>query len=524
MAGIVTIESFLLGEWRSGSGDGATLVNPATEAPVAKASTAGLDFSAALRHAREIGGKHLRAMTFRERGEMLLTLSQALHGQREALIASAIENGGCTRSDAKFDVDGAIAVLAAYAEVGKSLPDSRILPDGEGIQLGRSPRFWGQHVYVPRTGVAVLINAFNFPAWGFAEKAACAWLAGMPIVTKPATATALTAYLATKALVESGALPEGAMGFVGGSAQDLLDHLDGQDILSFTGSAATGQTLRSHPRVVERSVPVNVEADSLNAAVLGPDVEPGEETMQLFLREVTREMTQKTGQKCTAVRRIMVPKSRVEAVVAGMAERFDEITIGDPSVDGVRMGPVATKQQLEDVRAGIGRLRTEAEPVYGDPDRPVQATGVSEGKGYFFPIVLLKADDPSAAASVHSHEVFGPVATILPYDDDAQEAASLVCMGGGGLVASVYSDDKKFTEEVTLGVAPYHGRVYLGSAKVAEHVMGSGLVLPQCVHGGPGRAGGGEELGGERGVKHFMQRTAIQGSRPVVQAMTGTKK
>lgn len=524
MAGIVTIESFLLGEWRAGSGEGTTLVNPATERPVAKASTAGLDFGAALRHAREVGGKHLRAMTFPERAEMLLALSQALHGQREALIASAIENGGCTRSDAKFDVDGAIAVLAAYAEVGKSLPDTRILPDGEGIQLGRSPRFWGQHVYVSRTGVAVLINAFNFPAWGFAEKAACAWLAGMPIVTKPATATALTAYLATRALVDSGKLPEGAIGFVGGSAGDLLDHLEGQDILSFTGSAGTGHTLRRHPRVVERSVPVNVEADSLNAAVLGPDVEPGEETMHLFLREVSREMTQKTGQKCTAVRRIMVPRSRIDDVVAGLSERFDEITIGDPSAEGVRMGPVATAQQLADVRAGIEKLQAEADPVYGDPKRPVEAVGVEQGTGYFFPIVLLKAKDSRAAEAVHSHEVFGPVATILPYDGDGEEAAELVRLGGGGLVASVYSDDRKFTEQVTLGIAPYHGRVYLGSAKVAEHVMGPGLVLPQCIHGGPGRAGGGEELGGERGVKHFMQRTAIQGSRPVVEAMTGTKK
>jgi 3,4-dehydroadipyl-CoA semialdehyde dehydrogenase len=518
----VQIESYLSGRWQAGTGPGAVLVNPATEAPVASASTVGLDFGNALAFARTTGGAELRALTFAQRGAVLERMSGALHAAREGLIEAQLVNGGCTRGDAKFDVDGAIGVLSHYAELGKSLGDRRLLADGEGIQLGRSPRFWGQHVYVPRRGVAVLINAFNFPAWGFAEKAACALLAGMPVITKPATSTALTAYLATKVLVDAG-LPPGILSFVGGGSGDLLDHLQGQDILSFTGSANTGHKLRSHRRVVEASVPVNVEADSLNAAVLGPDVELGSDTMQLFLRDLSREITQKTGQKCTAVRRIFVPAERVDDVVAELSARFSETVIGDPALKEVRMGPLASADQLRDVRAGVERLQKDATVVYGDPQAKLAPLGVEPGRGYFFPVLLLKAKNSAHSPEVHSHEVFGPVATVLPYSGKAEEAAELVALGGGGLVASIFSDDRDFTETATLGIAPFHGRVYLGSAKVLEHAMGPGLVLPQTIHGGPGRAGGGEELGGLRGVEHFMQRTAIQGSRPIVEHLTGTK-
>jgi oxepin-CoA hydrolase/3-oxo-5,6-dehydrosuberyl-CoA semialdehyde dehydrogenase len=517
-----TIRSYLAGEWRDGK-TVATLVNPATEEPIATAGVAP-DLGGALRHARDVGGPNLRSLTFAARGDLLEKLSRALHAEREPLIAGAMANGGCTRSDAKFDVDGAIAVLAHYAEVGRALGDRRILPDGEGIQLGRSPRFWGQHIYVPRAGVAILINAFNFPAWGFAEKAACAWIAGVPVVTKPATSTALTAYEVVRAAIASNLLPGGALGFVGGPASDLLDHVEGQDLIAFTGSAATAMKLRSHPRVVAESVPVNVEADSLNAVVLGPDVELGSETMAMFLREVSKEVTQKTGQKCTATRRILVPSPRVDDVVAELGARFAEIIIGNPADESVRMGPIATAQQLADVRAGTARLLDEADPVFGDPNRPVDGVGSPRGKGFFFPIVLLRARDSEQAHAIHAHEVFGPVATILPYSGRSEDAARLVRRGGGGLVASVFSDDRAFSESVTLAIAAHHGRVYLGSEKVAEHAMGAGLVLPQCVHGGPGRAGGGEELGGDRGVKRFMHRAAIQGSRPAVEALTGTKK
>lgn len=521
--GIEKIGSYLTGEWRLGMGEGTPLMNPAHETVVATASSEGLDFGEALRFARTEGGTALRNLTFRERAALLKRMSSALHGHREALIESAIVNGGCTRGDAKFDIDGAILVLAHYAELGEELGDRRILLDGDGIQLGRSPRFWGQHVYVPRTGVAVLINAFNFPAWGFAEKAACALLAGVPVITKPATSTALTAYLATRVLVEHAELVPGAFGFIGGSPRDLFDHLESQDLVAFTGSAATGRTLRTHPKVVELSLPINVEADSLNAAVLGPDVKMDSDTMDLFLKEIAREMTQKTGQKCTAVRRVMVPEARVDEVISALGARLDDVTIGDPALKSVNMGPLTTPRQLTDVRAGVQTLREDADVVYGDPEAPVAAQGVESGKGCFFSPLILRAKDSHRAPNVHRLEVFGPVVTVLPYGGDANEASRLVQSGQGGLVASVYSDDLAFTEATMLGIAPFSGRIYLGSAKVVDHAMGSGLVLPQCVHGGPGRAGGGEELGGIRGVYHFMQRTVVQGARPVVERITGSR-
>jgi len=413
--------------------------------------------------------------------------------------------------------------LAAYAEIGQALGDVRILADGDGIQLGRSPRFWGQHIYTPKTGVAVLINAFNFPAWGFAEKAACALLAGMPVLTKPATATAHTAWKMTEVLVDSGAMPAGSLSFVGGRPADMLDHLMSQDLLAFTGSADTARGLRQHPRVIEKTVPVNVEADSINAAVLGPDVESGSEALALFAKDVTRDMTQKTGQKCTATRRIFVPEDSLEAATEALIEQLNEIKIGDPNLREVRMGPVATKRQLEDVTAGVDRLCQEAEPVYGQAGRPSSLTGIDGDKGYFHSILLLRSKDPASASHVHAHEVFGPVATIIPYSGRADDAVDQVRRGEGGLVSSVFSDDRKFLESMTLGLAPYHGRIYLAGEKVAEYATGPGLVLPTCVHGGPGRAGAGEELGGLRGVKHFMQRTAVQGYRPLVEKITGTK-
>ncbi len=518
------IESFLSGRWQSGSGPGTPLVDPATEVVIATADTTGLDFAAGLDFARREGGPALRGLSFAERAERLQAMSSALHGAREALIDSAVKNGGCTRSDAKFDVDGAIGTLAAYAELGRALGDRRFLLDGEGIQLGRSPRFWGQHVYVPRQGVAVFVNAFNFPAWGFAEKAACALLAGMPVLTKPATATAHTAWLLTRVLVEADVLPAGAMSFVGGAPGDLLDHLGPQDVLAFTGSAATGRRLRARENLLAAGVPVNVEADSLNAAVLGPDAEPGSETFQMFVRDVARDMTQKTGQKCTAIRRVLVPEALADAVQEALVERLSEVAIGDPTLREVGMGPVATAQQLADVQRGVALLSEDADIVFGAPGRPARLTNVDGDKGFFHSIVLLRAKDAAACQHVHDHEVFGPVSTLLPYSGAPGEAVELVARGQGGLVSSVYSDDRGFLAETVLGLAPHHGRVYIGSEKVAEHATGPGLVLPSCVHGGPGRAGAGEELGGERGVKHFMQRTAVQGYRALVEKITDAPK
>lgn len=517
------IQSYLCGSWQSGADAGANLVNPVTEEIIATADTSGLDFGQALAYARKHGGSILRELSFSQRADILQNMASALHSARETLIDSAMANGGCTRGDAKFDIDGAIGTLAAYAEIGQDIGDVRILADGEGIQLGRSPRFWGQHIYTPKMGVAVLINAFNFPAWGFAEKAACALLAGVPVLSKPATATAHTAWKLTEVLVDSGAMPPGTLSFAGGRPGDLLDHLMGQDVLAFTGSAATARGLRTHPRVIEQTVPVHVEADSLNAAVLGPDVESGSDAMRLFANDVARDMTQKAGQKCTATRRIFVPEDSLEAATEALIAQLTEIKIGDPNLREARMGPLATKRQFDDVSAGVARLCEQADIVFGQAGRPSALVGIEGDKGFFHSILLLKSKDPAEDTHVHAHEVFGPVATIVPYSGRPEDAVDLVKKGEGGLVSSVFSDDRKFLESMTLGLAPYHGRIYLGGAKVAEYATGPGLVLPTCVHGGPGRAGGGEELGGIRGVKHFMQRTAIQGYRPLVEKITGTK-
>ncbi|MCC7385564.1 MAG: 3,4-dehydroadipyl-CoA semialdehyde dehydrogenase [Deltaproteobacteria bacterium] len=517
------IQSYVGGVWHPGMGEGAPLVNPTTEAELARADTSGVDMALALTFARREGGGALRAMTFAQRAGMVGKMSSALHKAREALIETSVANGGCTRSDAKFDVDGAIGTLAAYAELGQTLGDVRVLADGEGVQLGRSPRFWGQHIYTPRVGAAVLINAFNFPAWGFAEKAACALLAGMPVVCKPATATALTAYRMFQAIVESGEVPKGAVSFIGGAPQDLLDHLDWQDLVAFTGSANTGRALRSRPNIVAKSIPVNVEADSLNATVLGPDVSIGDETLSLFLREISKDLTQKTGQKCTAVRRIVLPEAIAADVEAELASRLADIKIGDPANNEVGMGPLATRAQLEDVKKGVERLAEDAEVIFGDPAKLPALIGVEPGRGFFHPILLLRARSSLDASNVHSHEVFGPVATLCRYSGAPEQAAEIVTRGAGGLVASVYSDDRAFLERAVAEMAPYHGRIYLGGSKVVDHTLGPGTVLPHSVHGGPGRAGGGEELGGLRGVKHFMQRTALQGYRPTVEALAGVK-
>lgn len=498
-----------------------TLVNPATEEEVAQAGSRGVDFRLALDYARAKGGPSLRAMTFAERGRVVKGVADVIQAERETLIELAVVNGGNTRSDAKFDVDGAIYTLATYAEIGAALGEARFVIDGEGIQLGRSPRFHGQHVFVPRAGVAVHINAFNFPAWGFAEKAAAALLAGMPVVSKPATSSALVAHRIVEALVETNVLPEGALSLIVGSVGDLLQHLTGQDVVAFTGSGETGARIRSLPSVIQSSVRVNVEADSLNAAVLGPDVELGSETYDLFLKDVLRDMTQKAGQKCTAIRRILVPEGAAARVKEDLVERLSAVTVGNPARDDVRMGPLATRAQLEDVRSGISRLASDGRLAFGGPE-PVDALGVEKGKGFFVRPVLVEVDAGAAAPTVHSVEVFGPVATLVPYSGAPGDASEIVSRGSGGLVSSVYSDDVAWTSAAVFGLAPYHGRLYLGNPKI-ELAPGPGTVLPHLVHGGPGRAGGGEELGGTRALAFYSQRVALEGSRPVIEKILGAK-
>lgn len=520
---MLELKSYLGGQWVSGEGDGATLFDPTTNTPIAKTSTKGLDLKAAVAFARDEGGPALRALTFAERGALLKKMSLAIHEKREALIEDSIKSGGTTRKGAKFDIDGATATLAHYAELGEKLGDQKYLVEGEGEVLARAARFCGYHVRLPKRGVAIHINAFNFPAWGLAEKAACALLAGMPVISKPGTSTAMLAYRVMEAVVDANILPKGALQFLCGSAGDLLDHLGGQDVIAFTGSAQTASRLRAHPAVVERGCRMNVEADSLNAMVLGDDLSASDDTYQTFLRHVLTEMTQKSGQKCTATRRIFVPKDRIDDVQADLIERLAEQTVGDPSKDGVDVGPLATKDQVDEAKRGLAQLvEAGAKVVFGDIDK-VEAKDADANVGAFVPMMLLRADDPESAKAVHDVEVFGPVATLMPYET-RQEATRWTAAGGGTLVTSVYSDDKKAVDEFVLEIAPFSGRVLLVSAKVTDTAIAPGLVLPSCVHGGPGRAGGGEELGGERGMHFYMQRTALQGDRGLFDRALGVRK
>ena len=515
-----TLKSYVGGRWHEATSGFATLVNPSTEEEIARASSQGIDFGEALAYAKEKGGPALRGMTFTERSGLLKEMSRVLRDHRDELLDLSRQNNGTTVPDGSFDLDGASGTLAFYSSAGRRLGDRKFLVEGEGVQLSKTEAFWGQHILVPRQGVAVHVNAFNFPAWGFAEKAACALLAGMPVITKPATATALTTERCIELIVEAGILPEGALQLIVGSTGDLLDRLGPQDVLAFTGSADTARMLRSKDNLLASCTRVNVEADSLNAAVLGPDIAGGSATFDLFLKDVVREMTQKTGQKCTAVRRILVPGDRMDDLQGALIAKLERIVTGNPADPSVRMGPVATASQLEDGLRGLAELETAARIVHGAAKR-IDGVGAPEGKGFFLPPTLLRAEDARNAGPVHEREVFGPAATLLPYDATAGEAAEIVALGGGTLVTSVYSDDAGWVGDYLAQGATSTGRVYVGSQASAAESPGSGAALPQTLHGGPGRAGGGEELGGLVGVKLYLQRVAIQGSRPLVDELTG---
>ena len=508
-----TLQSYVLGRWTSGSSAPTPLHNPTTEAVLAEVRSGGFDGRAVLEFARTRGGPALARLSFAERGELLKALAGALHEKREELITVSVENGGTTRGDAKFDIDGAIGTLMAYADLAAKLPARPFLVDGAGLQLGRTARFWGQHVWVRRPGVAVHINAFNFPAWGMLEKMACALVAGVPVVEKPGTPTALLAWRVAEVLVATGRLPEGSYQFIAGSLGDLLDHVGAQDGVAFTGSSATGARLRAHPALVRHNVRLNIEADSLNAAVLAPDVEAGSESYNLFLANVVLDMTQKTGQKCTATRRVLVPAARLAEVQADLLAELGRIRVGDPADKATRMGPLASKSQFDEVRAGIERLARAGTLACGGTE-PVAP------RGWFVAPTLIAARSAGDPA-FHAEEVFGPCASLLAYSGAAEEAARLVALGGGGLVTSAYSNDNAWCEEYLAGAGPWHGRVWFASDKSAEQSLPPGLVLPSMVHGGPGRAGGGEELGGERGLGFYLQRVAVQGFKGLVEASFG---
>jgi 3,4-dehydroadipyl-CoA semialdehyde dehydrogenase len=509
------LASYLHGTWSTGSGSRTPLVNPATEEVLAEVHSGGHDLAAAFAYAREAGARELAGMTFAQRGALLGAVAKAIHGAREELIALAVANGGNTRGDAKFDIDGGAVTLSHYAELGAKLGGTSLLADGEPIQVGRTARMAGQHVWARRRGVAVHINAFNFPAWGLCEKLACAVLAGMPVISKPATATALVAHRLAQ-LFEP-LLPKGVLQLLIGPAGKLLDHCSAGDVIAFTGGSSTARTLRTHPKIIEHGVRLNIEADSLNAAILGPDVELSSEVGALFLADVVRDMTQKTGQKCTAIRRVLVPEARFADVCDAMRERLASLAVGDPSREDVRMGPLATAQQRDDVKAGIARLAAATDSVHGTGD--VTPIGVAAGKGYFVGPVVRSTKSPMDCAPLNEHEVFGPVSTVGAYDGDAAFAAAFIARGEGCLVSSAYSDDRDWVASFVTAAAPWAGRLYLGSSKMASQSPGPGTVLPSLLHGGPGRAGGGEELGGERGLYFYMQRCALEGDASVLKSL-----
>jgi len=505
---MISLQSYACGQWTAGSGDPVALHDPSTEEVIGDVRPGGVDFAATLAHARKVGGPALRALTFAERGQILKGLSKVLHDHRDELIEIAGRNGGNTRGDAKFDLDGASGTLAYYAHLSKAMPETPWIPDGEGTQLGRTARFWAEHVLMPRPGVALHINAFNFPAWGMAEKLACSILAGMPVISKAGTASAMLAWRVSELLVGSGLLPEGSFQFLPGSISAMTSLLEPMDVVAFTGSAATGNRIRNNANCLEKSVRINVEADSINSAVLGPDCDFDDDTFTQFIANLHTDMTQKAGQKCTAVRRILVPTDKLDEVKEALVDRLESTRIGNALDPDVRMGPVASEAQLHDVRGGIEKLQADCDTVLGGPE-------AMDGPGYFVKPTLLQARS-NDAAQLHELEVFGPCATILPYDGTAKAAADWMNRGGGCLVASVYSDDKQWIQETVTGIAPWHGRVWVGSEKTMGHALGPGAVLPGAIHGGPGRAGGGEELGGLRGLQPYLQRTAIQGDRSVV--------
>jgi oxepin-CoA hydrolase/3-oxo-5,6-dehydrosuberyl-CoA semialdehyde dehydrogenase len=483
-----TLRSYIRGNWHEATSGLTPLVDPSTEEVIAQAGSEGIDFGAVLDYARERGGPALRAMTFSQRSQLLREMSRAIRDHRDELLG-----------------------------------EQAFIVEGEGVALSRGEGFYGRHILVPRPGVAVHINAFNFPAWGFAEKAACALLAGMPVITKPATATALVTERCIEILVEAGILPDGALQLIIGSTGDLLDRMGPQDVLAFTGSADTARSLRSRSNLLAANTRVNVEADSLNAAVLAPDVADGSATFDLFLKDVVREMTQKTGQKCTAVRRILVPRERIDGVQEALVSRLSGVVVGNPADETVRMGPVATAQQLEDTVKGIAELAQAARIVHGTGQR-TDGVGAPAGKGFFVAPTLLRADDPRNAGPVHEREVFASVATLLPYDGSAGEAAGLVALGGGTLVTSAYTDDTAWAGDFVARGGGGTGRIYIGSESSAKEAPGSGAALPQTLHGGPGRAGGGEELGGLVGVKLYLQRVAVQGSKSLVEGLVEPPK
>ena len=511
------LENFVKDDWISGDGAGRPLLSAVDSRPLASITSDGLDFAAMLEHARTVGGANLRKLTFHERGDMLKALAQYLMEHKKEFYALSTDTGA-TRSDSWVDIDGGISTMFVFSSKGRrEMPNDHVYLDGPPEMLSRNGTFVGQHIFTPKLGAAIHINAYNFPCWGMLEKLAPTLLAGVPAIIKPASSTAYLTELMVKRMIQSGLLPAGSVQLVCGGVGDLFDHLNCQDTIAFTGSKTTAEMLQQHPRVVSESVAFTAETDSLNASILGPDAVPGTPEFELFIKEVTREMTSKAGQKCTAIRRIIAPSELSADLVRALSTALGEIRIGNPANKDVNMGALASQGQREEVRERVAELSGEAEIVYGGKDE-FDLIDADLKKGAFFMPTLLHCEKPLSASRVHSVEAFGPVSTVLPYDS-IDEAIELAKLGEGSLAGSIITNDNAVARELILGTAAYHGRMLVLNRNCADESTGHGSPLAHLVHGGPGRAGGGEELGGVRGVLHYMQRTAIQGSPETLSAI-----
>ncbi|MCZ2102611.1 MAG: phenylacetic acid degradation bifunctional protein PaaZ [Chitinophagales bacterium] len=511
------LHNYAMGKWIAGKGEGQPLFDASNGETVAIAGSEGLDFEEMLHYGRKVGNKNLRKMTFQQRGLMLKTLALYLLERKEKYYEVSYKTGA-TKVDSWIDIEGGIGNLFANASLRRKFPDLPYFVEGEPIGLSKGGTFMGHHILVPKEGVAVHINAFNFPIWGMLEKCAVNWLAGMPAIVKPATLTSYLTEVMVQDIVDSGILPEGALQLICGSAYTLLDHVHYQDVVTFTGSASTGIQLKSNPNIIQEAVPFNMEADSLNCIILAQDAAPGTPEFDLFIKEVRKEMTVKCGQKCTAIRRIIVPEAYIEEVQSQLAKSLASTVIGDPRVEGVRMGALAGKTQLAEVKDKISQLLQHSELVYGNLDQ-YEVTYGDLTKGAFLVPILLRNNHPFENKGSHEIEAFGPVSTLMPYQD-LDEAVELSRMGKGSLCSSIVTYDNDLARDYTIQAATHHGRILVLNRESAKESTGHGSPMPLLVHGGPGRAGGGEEMGGMRGVKHYMQRCAIQGSPTTLSAIT----
>ncbi len=509
--------NYITGKWIEGDGEGAPLFNAVSGKIITYASTQGLDFEAALNYAREKGNPALRNMTFQERGRMLRALALHLLKHKETFYAISYQTGA-TRVDSWIDIEGGIGNLFSNATLRRKLPDEIFCLDGDPINLGKENSFMGHHILVPKEGVAVHINAYNFPVWGMLEKIACNLLAGMPAVVKPASVTSYLTEAVVREIIASGILPEGALQLVCGSAGNMLNFVTSQDVVTFTGSAYTGVKLKAHPTILAESVPFNMEADSLNCIVLGTDVVPGMPEWDIFIKEIKKEMTVKAGQKCTGIRRIFVPENKMEDVQNALVKALEGTAIGNPLNEKVRMGALAGQEQRNDVRSQVQKLLASSQIIYGSLDS-VSVIDADEHAGAFMSPILLQNNNPFGTEEAHNIEAFGPVSTLMPYKD-IYDAIALSKKGKGSLCSSIVTADAAIAKQYVIGAATQHGRILVLNAACAKESTGHGSPLPSLVHGGPGRAGGGEEMGGLRGVKHYMQRTAIQGSPDMITAIT----